>query len=197
MKEEAKIRFLFRKIQHPELQSAVQAMKDRISTSANPISYTTFANHVSTAVSELSEYSAKHRSISGVHSEGDSPAIYKSDGSINTGFIPEWRSLSESDKKIVNDERSRLGLRKPGGRGRGRGGGRGGRGGGRGGWGNDNLKKIIKQQRRTIAALKKDPSDSPPDSDEKSNNKRDNDYSDAGDAFGGKAARKSKNLKTE
>ena len=117
MLEDAKIRFLFQAVQHKDLQLAVEALKVQ-RTSGVAISYTTCANHLSTAVSELPEYIAKNRSISSINTGCNggggkvNPAILKSDGSIITGHIPNWRSLSEADRKLVLDERKRLGIGK-------------------------------------------------------------------------------------
>ena len=37
--------------------------------------------------------------------------IYNGDGSINTGHTPNWKSLPFKDRKLVIDERKRLGIR--------------------------------------------------------------------------------------
>ena len=114
MTEEAKVRFLFRKIQHTGLRSSIDALKAQ-QTAGTEISYTIAANHLTTAVSELPEYISKNsRNISGVQRDGTeakgSDAIYNADGTINTGRIQGWHSLSFKDKKIVYDERKRLGI---------------------------------------------------------------------------------------
>ena len=110
MAEEAKIRFLFRKIHHVGLSSAIEAMKAKITTDPpGTVTYTTVANHLSTAVSELPDFIAKNRNISSVGG-GSSNGIHNADGSINTGHHPNWQQLSVADRKTVNDERARLGL---------------------------------------------------------------------------------------
>ena len=73
------------------------------------------ANHLSTAVSELPEYLAKNaRNISGVQlqagNETGGSRIHNEDGSIITGDIPHWGSLSLQEKRIVFNERKRLGI---------------------------------------------------------------------------------------
>jgi len=68
------------------------------------------------AVSELPEYQAKNRSVSGIRVAGpsgghsDTDGIYNADGSIKTGYISNWRSLSSEDKDKVTAERKRLGM---------------------------------------------------------------------------------------
>ena len=57
MLEDAKIRFLFERTQHTGLQGHVQALKASITT-GSAISYTTAANHLSTAVSELPDWNS-------------------------------------------------------------------------------------------------------------------------------------------
>ena len=70
MSDEAKVRFLFRKVQHAGLRSYIDALK-ATHTTGTVISYTMAANHLSTAVSELPEYLAKNaRNVSGVQTGG-------------------------------------------------------------------------------------------------------------------------------
>ena len=52
MSDEAKVRFLFRKIQHAGFRSSINALK-ATQTTGTFISYTMAANHLSTAVSKL------------------------------------------------------------------------------------------------------------------------------------------------
>ena len=114
MAEEAKVRFLFRKIEHPGLQGAIEALKASIAT-GTAISYTTAANHIATAVSELPEVVSRNtRNISSVSQDDNdntSSGIYNKDGSIKTGHISGWKSLPFKDRKAVIDERKRLGIR--------------------------------------------------------------------------------------
>ena len=117
MSEDAKIRFLFKRVQHPSLQGAIEALKARLATN-DVITYTQAANHLSTAVSELPDFIAKNRAISGIASAlttnpiNKSSEIYNADGSIITGHIPTWRNLSQAERNVVIAERERLGLGK-------------------------------------------------------------------------------------
>ena len=57
MEEDAKIRFLFKNIQHSGLEADIAAMKASITTSQpGTITYSTVCNHMSTAVSQLPEF---------------------------------------------------------------------------------------------------------------------------------------------
>ena len=78
-------------------------------TSTTGLSFTTAANHLSTAVSELPEFALRQRLVSAV----GKATIYKSDGSINTGNIDGWWKLSYSDRSKVWAERKRLGIKSP------------------------------------------------------------------------------------
>jgi hypothetical protein len=88
-------------VQHDKLTSSIDALKAQITAGVN-VSYTMAANHLSAAVSELPDYLARNRNISGVGNhntngdDGTSDAgIYNADGSIKTGFIPKWKSFVE------------------------------------------------------------------------------------------------------
>ena len=106
MDEKAKIRFLFKSVKSSGLSISVEALKARISTSVAPITYTTCANHLSTAVSELPDYLSKNRNVSQLTSGEHTPSIYNEDGSIMTSYIKDFFKLSQDDRKIVTDERS-------------------------------------------------------------------------------------------
>ena len=185
MPEEARIRFLFKQVQHNDLQHAIAALKARMITEA--VTYTQCANHIATAVSELPEYVSKNRNISGVTSghatSGDSSAgIHKPDGSINTGHISNWRNLSQTDRELVFAERKRLGLGKQ------KQSGKAGARRSNNAEGN-RLKQLTdqnKKYKRQIKALKRSPDESANDNDSTGGD------TDAGDQFGGKASKKTK-----
>ena len=93
MLDEAKARFLFRKVQHAGLRSYINALK-ATQTTGTVTSYTMATNNLSTAVSELPEYLAKSaRNISGVQTGGEgvgSKSVHNEDGSMNTEHITNW-----------------------------------------------------------------------------------------------------------
>ena len=114
MSNEAKVRFLFRKVQNTGLRSFIDALKAS-KTMGTTIFYTMAENHFSTATSELPEYIAKNaRNVLRVQvcdgtKGGDS--IYNGDGYINNGHIPRCKSLSFKYRKLTIYERKRLGIR--------------------------------------------------------------------------------------
>ena len=186
MSEEAKIRFLFKAIQHKELMVAVEALKAQQTTGAI-LTYTACCNHLTTAVTELPEYTQRNRSISGVKIGAikSNSSIYNEDGSINaTGTIKDWENLPMSDKRLVYKERKRLGVKFGG-----------NFSGGKGGKGNSNktnasnantitqLRKLNNNLKRRIKAFKQS---------NPSNDNDDAEADDAGDEFRGKNSKKKK-----
>jgi len=177
MEEEAKIRFLFKKIQNNDLQKYVEALKAQQTTSPpGTVTYVTAANHLSTAVSELPEYISRNRNVSQVTwKDTKNPAIHNADGSIKTGEVPGWAQLTYDDKKKVFAERKRLGIRYKS----------QGKEQEKRNSGSDanKMKQLTKQNKlykRKIKALKRSNDDD--EEDDQSEEK----VEDAGDAFGGK-----------
>eukprot|EP00957_Ditylum_brightwellii_P059685 4530976-Ditylum_brightwellii.AAC.1 len=66
MEEDSKIRFLFKKIDHQDLQATIETLKVCITTGGpGSVSYNTAANHLITVVSKLPDYVAKcNRNVS-------------------------------------------------------------------------------------------------------------------------------------
>ena len=108
-----------------------------------------------------------------------SKSAYNNDETINTEYIPNWRSLSKQDKSKVLKERKRLSI-KPRGKA-----GKTGKDKGAGSNRKDNTIKQLRAQnlkhKRTIKVLQT--IDKEVDNDDDSND-------DAGDSFRGKAVRK-------
>ena len=190
MAEDAKVRFLFKKVQHKDLQPAIEALQAQITAGSN-ITYTRAANHLATKVSTLPEYLSKHRTVAGVVAGstggGDgNPSIYNADGTINTGYIPNWASLSNDDKDKVRQERKRLGIKRPSGRKR-----KGSEGAGETKADANRVKQLVaqnKKYKRSIKAFKRqiDKGGRSSDGDESDSD------TDAGDQFGGKRSKKKK-----
>ena len=165
----------------------MESLKTRMTTDPpGTITVPLCCNHVASAVSELPDYVAKNRNISGLNS-GDkvvAPAsgIHLSDGSIWTGFYPKWNSLSKENKDKVFAERKAK---------RAKNGNGGGGTDGKDGKMKTKLKQLesaLGKRNRKIAALKKvnfkDGDDKDDDADEIED--------DAGNAFGGKKSKKNK-----
>ena len=187
--EDQRVRLLFKKVQHKDLETAKSALQAQ-QTMGNALTYLTCANHLLARVSELPEYLSKNRNVSGLNTrEGsggsggngsESVGIYNTDGSIRTGHISNWKSLSNDDRELVKKARNNKKRNSTKG------------GDGKGGNSNNNTIKQLKSQnskfKRQIKALKR----SSTNDDSKESDKDNDDELDAGDQFGGKNARKRK-----
>ena len=188
MTDAAKVRFLFQKVEHASLKGAIEALRAQ-QTAGATITYTMAANHLSTAVSELPEFIAKNRNVSALgtggadRSQDNGEGIHNSDGSIKTGFIANWNSLSKEDRNKIFAERKRVKGKLPG----------------KPNYGTTNdstnpavanrMKQLVEQnkkQKRRIQTLKRStPSDTKNDASDIN--------IDAGDQFGGKSSKKKRN----
>ena len=64
------------------------------------VSYNTAENNLNIAVFELPKYVYRNISVSAVITgSGEQEVAYKADGTTNTGYITNWRYLSNEDKK--------------------------------------------------------------------------------------------------
>lgn len=184
--EPAKVRILLKKVEHPQLQNAVSAL--RIRAQMDDISFTDCANHLSAVVSELPDYQS-NRKISATDSNkkakvkhirgggGADPAskrkgIHMPDGSIWTGYYSDWETMPEKDKNTVMETRKKNKAK--------------------GGTPHKkkapNLKTQIADLKRSIAALKKSSGDDDTDGSSEANDAPNN----AGNAFGGRSKKKQK-----
>ena len=114
MSEDAKIRFLLERTQHPGLQGQINALIANITTGA-VIIYTTAANHLSTAVSDFPEHNNAHRKVTGVTTgtgnDAENEGIYNSVGTIAADrYLPNWGDLSKEDRLKVINARKQLGI---------------------------------------------------------------------------------------
>ena len=179
--EDAKVRFLLKKTQCTGLESAVSSLRARMTTEpAGTITFAVASNHLASCVSDLPDYVAKHRNISSVKL-APSSGINKPDGSIHTGFYPNWRSLSKEDRDKVAAERKRL---KAGKKARGQPSTK---------IELEILKRKLNKNKRQISALKNKVAGK----NDKDDGKSDGDASseDVGDSFGGKRTKKAKSKK--
>lgn len=186
--EAMKVRALFDKVQHPQLATAVSALKVQSTMDQNAVTFTTASNHLAAEVSQMPEYAANKRGISATGTTGSTEGIYR-DGKIFTGYYPNWMSgLSQEDRDKVIAERKRLGVKGPRRKGKGRASAA------------KTKKKIaavvkdLEKAKRSIAALKR----KGPSSGETNAGDTDDDSpdEDAGDAFGGRSERKNKKKKS-
>ena len=69
MIEEAKIRFLLNKVNHPHIANTVELLREKITTEKEDITtLTLYTNDQVSSVSKLSDYIANNLTISGVYS---------------------------------------------------------------------------------------------------------------------------------
>jgi hypothetical protein len=120
MTEQAKVRMLLKKVEHPQLQDAVGAL--RVRASIDGVTFTECANHLSAQVSELPDHQSS-RKLSATGSDrskssdrpkrirGGGPGnekrkgIHMPDGSVWTGFYDDWAQLSKDERQTVMDTR--------------------------------------------------------------------------------------------
>ena len=125
--ENAKLHELFKRVQHPQLQDTVKALE--VHFDMEGIMYIQAANHLTATVSELPEYhptrkvSASSSGVPRIQGGGGSShnssvkkkggiqapnkGILMSDGSVSTGYYPNWSELSKEDKQWVLDSRNK------------------------------------------------------------------------------------------
>jgi hypothetical protein len=113
--EDQKIRLLFEKIAHPNLEtikSSLQVAENLDQVGA--VNYEFIVNSVSAEVASLPDYVSNNRNASGVDTHGgeESPAngVIGSNGRIFTGFYKNFNSLTAKKKQSIFDERQRMGI---------------------------------------------------------------------------------------
>ena len=184
MTEEAKVRFILRKVQHPQLANPVETMRSRNSLRPGGLTVAEVSNYLAARVSELPDYLARNRNISTVNlSNNSSPesGIYDPDGNIFTGYYPNWHQITESDREKVVSARKSKGI----------GNNRGKMNGKTSGKRNDvkKLQKIIAKGKRKIASLKKLNKEQATKLEESKGEEKNTD-DEAGNKFGGKKSKK-------
>ena len=128
--EQAKVCMLLKKVEHPQLQDAVGAL--RVRAAIEGISFTECANHLSAQVSELPDQhtprkvpatgsragkkDSEIKRIRGGGQTGKRNGIHMPDRSIWTGFYSDWEQLSKEDRQTVMD--TRISNKAKGGRGK-------------------------------------------------------------------------------
>jgi hypothetical protein len=187
--ESQKVRLLFDKVEHLGLKSQKEALQITYNLdTGGVVTYDFIANSLSASVATLPDYTTPRQTSSVETYTGSAPGngIRAADGKIYTGYYKKWFSLSQDDKKAVNDERSRLNVkpnsnRKP----------RGPRN--RNASAVKGSNKQVDQLTRQIASLNTRVKDF-----EKKRSAADDDGNDpasdnAGDQFGGRAGKKARN----
>ena len=121
VQEQAKIRILLAKIEHPQLLSCVENLNIRVSLDGNA-TFTQCANFLASQVSKLPDQPQSARKVSSASTDrakgeikrirggGAADAskrngIYMPDGSIWTGYYSDWAEMSKADRQTVMDTR--------------------------------------------------------------------------------------------
>ena len=123
MTNSTKLRELFRRVQHPQLQDTVKVIEVR--AELDGITYSEAANHIISAVSKIPKYhlSPKVSIIQasggniggnsgggGPHKGGhNSGSIYNSQGKVHIGYYQNWKGLSKEDCKTIIAARKKKG----------------------------------------------------------------------------------------
>jgi hypothetical protein len=197
--EPAKVRMLLKKVEHPQLQDAIGAL--RVRSAIEGITFTECANHLAALVSEIPDQQST-RKIAAAGSDGpkkkgtpqrirgggsgagDSGAgkrkgIHMPDGSVWTGFYSDWDQLSKEDRQKVIDTRVKNKAK----------GGRKGRQVSEVCCTTNKMKSLKNKMadlQRTLAAIKSKQSNTDGDDDDDASDIPDN----AGDSFGGRQKKK-------
>ena len=192
MSEQAKVRILLKKVEHPELRSAVNAL--RIRATMDGLTFTECANHLSGMVAELPDYQSA-RKVSATDSKNVAArrirgggadksksdpgskrkGIHMPDGSIWTGYYSDWEKMSDTDKQTVMETRKKNKAR--------------GLTPGKKASGGNDLKAQFAAMKRTLAAMQTKKTSKEKGGDDDS----DSDIAEhAGDAFGGRRSKKQK-----
>ena len=192
--EQAKVRMLLKKVEHPQLQDAVGAL--RVRASMDGMTFTECANHLSALVSELPDNQSS-RKISGATTDRQNEdikrirgggtgkkdnskrkGVHMPDGSVWTGYYSDWATMSSEDKQVVLDTRKKNKDKKHGK-------GDKSRNASDVGTRLKDIKSQMSELKRTIASLSKTKASGDADDDSEA---PDN----AGDSFGGRQSKKQK-----
>jgi len=123
VQEQAKVRMLLKKVEHPQLQTAVGTLRVRAQMDKEKVTFTECANHLSALVSELPDYQL-NRKVSatdtskvkakrirgggaGASIASKRKGIHMPDGSVWTGYYSDWEKMSDADKQTVMDTRKK------------------------------------------------------------------------------------------
>jgi hypothetical protein len=174
--ESAKLRFLFDKVQSPELKHPLEAVRTVVSMNPDAFTFTSAANHLSSLVKPRSK-----RELSMVTTGDIEKAEIMKDGKIYTGYYPNWRQISKENQKLVIAERERLE--------------KGGKSGTKSKKKHKDWKKTVKGLKKKISALKRKVKDGGSSEDESVENALDEPKNDAGNAFGGRSEKAAKKKK--
>ena len=102
MTEAAKLPFLLDKVNHPQLESDVSALrvKNNLASGEYKVTFNKATNILAASVSSLPDCQSKSRVVSGVGTYNN--GSINRDSNIFTGYYKYWRELSKRDKEKVD-----------------------------------------------------------------------------------------------
>ena len=120
-----KLRFLLDSAKHPQLTSAVEALKVMINLNPGTIDFMKASNHLAAGVAKFPETQFTKINVSyvgtggqqgGNHWQGGATApstgVHADDGSIFIGYYTNFNSLSKDEKRSIHEECKRKGTNK-------------------------------------------------------------------------------------
>jgi len=111
--ESAKLRFLMEKVQNPQLEADISALKVKSGLGGTSVSFTDAANLIAASVATLPESISKSRisSMNQTDASDGAESIYRN-GEVYTGYCKKFHALSQADRDKVMAERERQGIKK-------------------------------------------------------------------------------------
>ena len=111
--ESAKFRFLMEKVQNPQLEADISALKVKSGLGGTSVSFTDAANLIAASVATLPESISKSRisSMNQTDASEGTESIYRN-GKVYTGYYKKFHALSQADRDKVMAERERQGIKK-------------------------------------------------------------------------------------
>jgi hypothetical protein len=111
--ESAKFRFLMEKVQNPQLEADISALKVKSGLGGTSVSFTDAANLIAASVATLPESISKSRisSMNQTDASEGAESIYRN-GKVYTGYYKKFHALSQADRDKVMAERERQGIKK-------------------------------------------------------------------------------------
>ena len=110
MSDDAKLRFLFEKVQHPELKLAISALQVKVGL-GEKVSCISAANHLAAQLSTTQDFRASQDRWVGISAiSGTTPehGIMR-DGRIYTGYYKNFFNLDQKDQDALLAERKKKG----------------------------------------------------------------------------------------
>jgi hypothetical protein len=111
--ELAKFRFLMEKVQNPQLEADISALKVKSGLGGTSVLFTDAANLIAASVATLPESISKSRisSMNQTDASDGAESIYRN-GVVYTGYYKKFHALSQADRDKVMAERERQGIKK-------------------------------------------------------------------------------------